>query len=122
MPFKDPQKRKQYHKDRRERQKKERVEGVKAPPGGNPGNPVNPTGDPLPPVPPDFGIRTDPAPFATARDILAVLWEQVNDCRADRTATVQARARTIGFLSQVGLKAVEVTDLAERLAVLEAQG
>jgi len=58
MPFKDPQKRKQYHKDRRERQKKERVEGVKAPPGGNPGNPVNPTGDPLPPVPPDFGIRT----------------------------------------------------------------
>jgi hypothetical protein len=117
MPHSDPERRKQYHKAWRERQKAKRLAGIAAPPGVNP---VNPAGGPLPPVPPDFGIRLQPAPLATARDILGCVREQINDCRADRATSVQARARTIGFLAQVALKAVEVTDLADRVAALEA--
>ena len=120
VPYSDPERRRQYHKAWRERRKAERLAGVSTPLGGNPPNPANPPGDPLPPVPPDFGIRLQPAPLATARDILVCVREQINDCRADRATSVQARARTIGFLAQVALKAVEVTDLADRVAALEA--
>jgi hypothetical protein len=55
----------------------------------------------------------------TAADILDLLAEQVAAVRADTEATTLERARCIGYLAGVSLKAVELTGLAERLEAIE---
>ena len=67
-----------------------------------------PAAEPVPPVPLD-----GPA------DVLAVLAEQVNAVRADHLADPVERARTLGFLAGVALRAMEAKDLAARLEAVE---
>jgi hypothetical protein len=61
----------------------------------------------------------EPVPFDQPKDVLAVLAEQVNAARADLGVHPAEKARTLGALSAVALKAMEVRDLAARLAAVE---
>jgi hypothetical protein len=65
---------------------------------------------------------TLPLPFRlqTARDVVALLEEQIVAVRADAEARTLEKARTIGYLAGVALKAVETADLAGRLEALES--
>ena len=72
------------------------------------------------------GSTGTPSPLAvpaqrvqTAQDILDLLSATVADVRADPRAGTLEKARVLGFLSGVALKAVEVAGLAKRLAELE---
>jgi hypothetical protein len=56
----------------------------------------------------------------TAADVLALLEEQVSAVRADPDAGTLEKARTLGYLATVSLKAIEAGDLAARLEALEA--
>lgn len=62
-----------------------------------------------------------PAEFRlkTAADVLALLDEQVAAVRDDEDAGTLEKARTIGFLAGVSLRAIEAGDLAARLEMLE---
>ena len=64
---------------------------------------------------------TLPLPFRlqTARDVLGLLEEQIGAVRADPHAATLEKARTIGYLAAVALRAVETADLAGRLEALE---
>jgi hypothetical protein len=63
-----------------------------------------------------------PIPFRlkTAADVLTLLEEQVGAVRADESLATVERARTIGYLAGVSLKAIEVGDLAARLESVES--
>ena len=63
-----------------------------------------------------------PIPFRlkTAADVLALLEEQVAAVRSDETVTTVERARTVGYLAGISLKAIEAGDLAARLEAVEA--
>lgn len=63
-----------------------------------------------------------PLPFRlkTAADVLALLEEQVTAVRSDQTLTTVERARTVGYLAGISLKAIEAGDLAARIEDLEA--
>lgn len=63
-----------------------------------------------------------PLPFRlkTAQDVLALLEEQVDAVRADPEAGTTEKARTIGYLAGIALRAIEAGDLAGRLEALEA--
>jgi hypothetical protein len=63
-----------------------------------------------------------PMPFRlkTAHDVLALLAEQVQAVREESEAGTLERARTIGYLAAIALKAIETGDLAARLEALEA--
>lgn len=98
MPFKDPEKRREAERRRRAAKR-----GTALPPGANPP-------PPLPPI-----ALKSPA------DVLAMLEESVNLARADTAAGPQVRARTVGYLASVALRALEVGDLAERVKALEAR-
>jgi hypothetical protein len=52
--------------------------------------------------------------------VLALLEEQVGAVRADESLTTVERARTIGYLAGVSLRAIETCDLAARLEAVEA--
>jgi hypothetical protein len=62
-----------------------------------------------------------PAEFRlkTARDVLDLIAEQVQAVRAEQEAGTLEKARTIGYLAGIALKAVEVADLADRLEAVE---
>ena len=60
-----------------------------------------------------------PVPLDQPADVLAVLAEQVNAVRADATADPNERARTLGFLAGLALRAMEGRDLAARLEAVE---
>ncbi len=62
-----------------------------------------------------------PLPFRvrTALDVLALLEEQVNAVRDDPDVGTLERARAVGYLAGVALKAVEVADLAGRVEAVE---
>ena len=64
-------------------------------------------------LPPSFRLRT-------ASDVLALLEEQVSAVRSDETLTTVERARTVGYLAGISLKAIEAGDLAARLEAVEA--
>ena len=74
------------------------------------------------------GARTTPGtaairlPFRlkTAADVLALLEEQVGAVRGDDAAGALEKARTIGYLAGIALKAIEAGDLAARLEAVEA--
>jgi hypothetical protein len=63
-----------------------------------------------------------PLPFRlkTAADVLALLEEQVQAVRADAEATTLEKARVVGYLAGVSLKAIEAGNLAARIEMLEA--
>jgi aminoglycoside phosphotransferase (APT) family kinase protein len=68
------------------------------------------------------GTTPVPLPFRlqTAADVLALLEEQVQAVRADTEAGTLEKARTVGYLAGVALKAIEAGNLAARIEMLEA--
>ena len=65
------------------------------------------------PLPVEFRLQT-------ASDVLALLGEQAEAVLNDETLGSVERARTIGYLSGVMLRAIELGNLAGRLESLEA--
>jgi hypothetical protein len=96
MPYRDPDARRTYD---REYQRTRRAGGRQTP-----------------------GQTVVPLPFRlkTAADVLALLEEQVGAVRGDDTLFTVERARTIGYLAGVSLKAIETGDLAARLEAVES--
>jgi hypothetical protein len=66
---------------------------------------------------------TSPVPLSfrlqTAQDVIDLLEEQVRAVRAETEAGTLEKARTIGFLAGVALKAIEAGNLAARIEMLE---
>jgi hypothetical protein len=62
-----------------------------------------------------------PAPLRiqTAREVLALLEEQLNALRTDAALGTVERARSIGALAGVSLRAIEVAGLEDRVLALE---
>ncbi len=63
-----------------------------------------------------------PLPFRlkTAADVLELLQEQVEAVRAEQEAGTLEKARVVGYLAGVALKAIEAGNLAARIEALEA--
>lgn len=97
MPIKDPEKRRAYDRDRK------RI--------GRSGQ--NPTLSPT--------VLELPAEYrlAKANDILAILTEQLEEVRNDKEVKSTEQARCVGYLCGVALKAIEASDMAQRIADLE---
>ncbi len=68
------------------------------------------------------GQTVVPLPFRlkTAADVLALLAEQVRAVRDAPEAGTLERARCVGYLAGVALKAIEAGDLAARVEAVEA--
>jgi hypothetical protein len=64
------------------------------------------------PVPLDFRLKT-------AADVIELIEEQVAAVRAEPAAGTLEKARTIGFLAGVALKAIEAGNVAARIEMLE---
>jgi len=94
MPYKDPEKRREYDRERRRKARAKEREGK------TPKNVVL------------------PRPVRTAADLLEVLSEQIGALRQENLDTV-VRARAIAYLANVTVRVIEVGDLEERLAALE---
>ena len=62
-----------------------------------------------------------PLPFRlqTAADVLALLEEQVTAVRAAPEAGPLEKARTVGYLAGIALRAIEAGNLAARIEMLE---
>ena len=58
-------------------------------------------------------------PLDHPADVLALLAEQVNEVRADVLADPTERARTLGFLASLALRAMEARDITARLEAVE---
>jgi hypothetical protein len=95
MPYSDPQKRRDYS---REYARLQRGGGCQTP-----------------------GQTQLPAAFRlqTARDVLDLIAEQVQAVRIEAEAGTLEKARCIGYLAGIALKAVEVADLADRIEAIE---
>jgi hypothetical protein len=61
-----------------------------------------------------------PIRFKTAADVLTLLEEQIAEVRGDPEASALERARVVGFLTGIALKAIEGGNLQARLDMLEA--
>jgi hypothetical protein len=63
-----------------------------------------------------------PLPFRlkTAADVLKLLEEQVEAVRAEQEVGTLEKARVVGYLAGVALKAIEAGNLAARIEMLEA--
>jgi hypothetical protein len=96
MPFSDPEKAKDYQREYRRTRR-----------AGDPRTTPCTT-----PVPPQFRLQT-------AQDVIDLLQEQVEAVRDDAEAKKLEKARTIGFLAGVALRAIEAGNLAARLEALE---
>jgi hypothetical protein len=68
-------------------------------------------------VHPDIPV---PTRLQTAADVIEVLQEQTGAVRADAGLGTAERARVVGFLAGVALKAIEAGNLAARLEAVEA--
>ena len=68
------------------------------------------------------GTTPLPLPFRlkTAADVLQLLEEQVEAVRGEQEAGTLEKARTIGYLAGVALKAIEAGNLAARIEMLKA--
>jgi hypothetical protein len=96
MPFADADRARQYQRDyRRTRRSGDRC-----------------TTPCTSPVPPPFRLQT-------AQDVIDLLQEQVAAVRAEEDAGALEKARAIGFLAGVALRAIEAGNLAARLEALE---
>ena len=60
-----------------------------------------------------------PLRLKTARDVLALIEEQVNAVRDEPEAGTLEKARAVGYLAGIALKAVEVADLSARVEAIE---
>lgn len=96
MPYADPDKQRSY---KREWARMDRA-GESGTPGG--------TNVPMP-----FRLQT-------AQDVIDLLQEQVAAVRADEAAGTLEKARTVGYLAGIALKAIEAGNLAARIEALEA--
>src|SRR4051794_39344032 len=94
MPYKDPEKRRAY-----QRQRRTANSGV-----------AKPKATPALPLP----VRVQ-----TAKDVLALVADQMAVVQAAEDASTCERARTIGTLAGVALRAIEAADVAARLEQLE---
>jgi hypothetical protein len=97
MPFKDPEKARDYQREYRRLRR-----------SGDDCTTPSTT-----PVPIEFRLQT-------AQDVIGLLEEQVSAVRAEKAAGTLEKARTIGFLAGVALKAIEAGNLAARIEMLEA--
>ena len=61
-----------------------------------------------------------PIRLKAAADVLAVLAEQMDAVRNDAGAGPVEKARLIGYLAGIGLKAIETGNLEARIEMLEA--
>ena len=95
MGYKDPERRRQYNRERM----RTRRAGGRATPGATP-------------LPSGFRLKT-------AQDALELLAEQVSLIRNDADVGTVEGARAIGYLVGVALKAIEFGDLAARIEALE---
>ncbi len=57
--------------------------------------------------------------FDTPADVVAVIAEQANAIRADPLADPGEKARTLGMLASVALRAIEAKDVTARLEAVE---
>ena len=64
-------------------------------------------------------LPSEPVPLDSPADVLALLTEQVNVVRADALADPTERARTIGFLASLALRAMEAREITARLEAVE---
>lgn len=94
LPIKDPEKRKEYHRQYKRAQRA----GV---------------------VKPGQTLLAQVERIQTAQDILDILSEQVAIVRTDHDAKSTEAARAIGYLCAVALKACETATLEARIAALE---
>ena len=60
-----------------------------------------------------------PMRLRTARDVLALIEEQINAVREEPEAGTLEKARAVGYLAGIALKAVEVADLSARVEAVE---
>ncbi len=63
-------------------------------------------------IPAEFRLKV-------ASDVLGLLEEQIAAVRADSEAGTLEKARCIGYLASIALKAIDAGDLAARLEALE---
>jgi hypothetical protein len=102
LPYKDPEKRRAYNR-----------EWMRMYRAGEPGTPAKPASG-------------EQAAFRvqTAKDVLALLEQVIAEVRAlpgEKPEEVMAKARTIGYLAGITIRAVETADLEQRLLSLEAR-
>jgi len=95
MPFVDPERSRAYHRDYKRSQREGLTNGSQTP------------------VPVQFRL-------ATAADVIDLLAEQVEAVRGDAEAGTLEKARTVGYLAGIALRAIEAGNLAARLEALEA--
>jgi len=101
MPIKDPQKRKDYHRDyQREHRAGQPQTGVALRVKGL------------------TGLTTREA-TETAKGLLSILGSLIGEVLNSKTGDVYLKARCAGYLISIGLKAVEVADLEARVNKLE---
>jgi hypothetical protein len=96
MPYKDKDKQREYQREYMQRRRR----GSQTPPGR-----VD--------LPPSFRLQT-------ARDLVGLLEGQIDAVQRDPKVRTLERARCIGSLINVGLRALEQTDVATRIEALEA--
>ena len=63
-------------------------------------------------LPTEFRLRT-------AEDVLELLAEQVVAVKQDQQVNTTERARTVGYLCGIALRAVETADMADRIEAIE---
>jgi len=95
MPFKDPETSRAYNREYKQMQRA----GSCQTPGQTQ-------------VPLSFRLQT-------AKDILGLLVEQIQEVRVTAQAGTLEKARTIGYLAGIALRAVEIVELAGRVEALE---
>jgi hypothetical protein len=61
-----------------------------------------------------------PVRLRTAADVLALLGQQIDAARNDARAGPVEKARLVGYLAGLGLRAIEVGNLEGRIEMLEA--
>ena len=123
VPFLDPEARRKYKREYRKRQKEAKRQAAY-------GNPPENSGEPgEPPAPPDGSCvpavivafpPPEPLPLENGRHALIIVRDQINRARCDPRASTQTIARTVGYLMRFAMCAIEATDLADRVAALEA--
>jgi hypothetical protein len=69
--------------------------------------------------PPMRIVPVEPAPLDSPADVLDLLAEQVNAVRCDPSVDPNEKARTLGFLAGLALRAMEARDVVARLEAVE---
>ena len=95
MPYADPKKQRDYQREHKRLQR-----------AGDCRTPCRT------PLPVEFRLKT-------AADVLALLEEQVAAVRDDEDAGTLEKARCVGYLAGITLRAIEAGDLAARLEAVE---